>query len=75
MSALSPRGEAGADAVLGLFEELQETDLTPNSIIFVSAIRAYGDKGNWQQAEKVRKSPARCPTLTRGENGEAAGRR
>ncbi|CAM9599295.1 unnamed protein product, partial [Hapterophycus canaliculatus] len=53
MSALSPRGAAGADAVLELFEELQETDLAPNSIIFVSAIRAYGDKGNWQQAEKM----------------------
>lgn len=53
MSALSPRGAAGADAVLGLFEALQETELVPNSITYVSAIRAYGDKGNWEKAEQV----------------------
>ena len=54
MSALSPRGAAGADAVLELFEALQETEIMPNSITYVAAIRAYGDKGNWQKAEEVR---------------------
>lgn len=54
MSALSPRGAAGADAVLELFEALQETKIVPNSITYVAAIRAYGDKGNWQKAEQVK---------------------
>lgn len=53
MSALSPNGEAGADAVLEIFEALQETDLEPNTITYVSAIRAYGDQGNWEKAEQV----------------------
>eukprot|EP00752_Nemacystus_decipiens_P009836 g8774.t2 len=53
MSALSPRGAAGADAVLELFEALEETEITPNSITYVAAIRAYGDKGDWKKAEEM----------------------
>ncbi|CAM9174214.1 unnamed protein product, partial [Ectocarpus fasciculatus] len=53
MSALSPRGAAGADIVLELFETLVESGLKPNSITYVSAIRAYGDKGDWERAEQM----------------------
>lgn len=53
MSALSPRGAAGADVVLELFETLAKSGLKPNSITYVSAIRAYGDKGDWERAEQV----------------------
>lgn len=63
MSALSPQGAAGADAVLDLFEALQDTDLEPNSITYVSAIRAYGDKGNWEKAEQVCIHGIRCVYL------------
>lgn len=54
MSALSPRGAAGADDVLELFEALQDTEIMPNSITYVAAIRAFGDKGDWEKAEEVR---------------------
>lgn len=54
MSALSPRGAAGADIVLELFETLVKSGLKPNSITYVSAIRAHGDKGDWERAEQVR---------------------
>ena len=53
MSALSPRGKAGADLVLELFDALLEKKIKPNTITYVSVIRAWGDKGAWQQAEKV----------------------
>lgn len=53
MSALSPRGKAGADVVLKLFDALLEKRIKPNTITYVSVIRAWGDKGAWQQAEKV----------------------
>lgn len=54
MSALSPRGEKGADEVLRVFDSLLANAVRPNTITYVSVIRAWGDKGDWQQAEKVR---------------------
>lgn len=53
MSALSPRGESGADDVLQLFDALLKRGLKPNTITYVSVIRAWGDKRNWRQAEQV----------------------
>ncbi|CAN0547190.1 unnamed protein product, partial [Ectocarpus sp. 8 AP-2014] len=32
---------------------LAKSGLKPNSITYVSAIRAYGDKGDWERAEQV----------------------
>lgn len=54
MSALSPRGKKGADEVLRVFDSLLANAVRPNTITYVSVIRAWGDKGDWQQAEKVR---------------------
>lgn len=53
MSALSPRGSSGADDVLKIFDALLEAKIEPNTITYVSVIRAWGDKGDWRKAEQV----------------------
>ncbi|CAM9461415.1 unnamed protein product, partial [Ascophyllum nodosum] len=54
MSALGPRGVSGADKVLDLFDALgKDGGITPNTVVYICVIRAWGDKGDWRRAEEM----------------------